>query len=69
MKCSDNEQYSKLKVQREITKHEQSEHGSLQKLKIRSDAKEEYASSVNRSTPCALCRFQEIEKTHRQSGE
>lgn len=38
MKCGDNKQYSKSKVQRTNTKQEQSNHGPPQKLEVGSGA-------------------------------
>lgn len=46
MKCVDNKQYSKSKVQKKNTKQEQNEHLSLQKVEIGSVAMDEL-----------LCRF------------
>lgn len=41
MKCGDNKQYSKSKVQKKNTKQEQNEHLSLQKVEIGSGAMDE----------------------------
>lgn len=44
MKCVDNKQYSKSKVQKKNTKQEQNEHLSLQKVEIGSVAMDELLS-------------------------
>lgn len=59
MKCGDNEQYSSQTVHRTNTKQEESKHGPLQKLEVRSGAMEEWASSKNPISSMAFTNIQQ----------
>lgn len=59
MKCGDNKYCSKSKTKGKI-QHRSRPNTDLDKIRVRSGALEEYATSADRShTPCALCRYME----------